>query len=311
MCASPSAAASSEPHSLADVTQQHIGALHFGKRSAVSACDGLLDQAFLQPDAQIASHDLDQVLGLERRGAREQLPHERGLRRRTSCGGNRRKAASASIHAQRLHVSPKADPAESMSRRIAAPSAERRFCHRSHIPELPISGSQFRLALPESSATTATRACPPTCSVVSSQAGNGFPERNTAETDASSTVRDVKYSATIPTFTSFLVVPAIASQASANFLICRLVFGRPSDGASLSPVGRVTQRRGARLDHSTARLTLYTITYRALVSQSYRPVIPLLFATSPPEVSSNNHEFLAQDVAVSGGPAAPAGTRER
>jgi hypothetical protein len=46
-----------------------------------------------------------------------------------------------------------------------------------------------------------------------------LPDRNTAETDASSTVRDFKYSATIPTFKSFFVVPAIASQVSANLRI--------------------------------------------------------------------------------------------
>ena len=52
-----------------------------------------------------------------------------------------------------------------------------------------------------------------------SHAGNGLPERNTAETDASSTGREVRYSATMRVFSSFLVVPAINSQASANFLI--------------------------------------------------------------------------------------------
>src|SRR5580765_4348714 len=72
---------------------------------------------------------------------------------------------------------------------------------------------------PDSSETTRHKNRPPTCSVVSSQAGNGLPERNTAETDASSTVREVRYSATIPTFNRFFVVPAMASQASANFLI--------------------------------------------------------------------------------------------
>jgi hypothetical protein len=46
-----------------------------------------------------------------------------------------------------------------------------------------------------------------------------LPDKNTAETDASSTVRDFKYSATIPIFNSLLVVPAIASQVSANFRI--------------------------------------------------------------------------------------------
>src|SRR6476620_4271850 len=72
---------------------------------------------------------------------------------------------------------------------------------------------------PDSSETTRHNNRPPTCSVVSSQAGNGLPERTTAETDASSTVREARYSATIPTFKSVLVVAAIDSQASANLRI--------------------------------------------------------------------------------------------
>ena len=52
--------------------------------------------------------------------------------------------------------------------------------------------------------------------MVSSHKGNALPERKTAETAASPGVRDFKYSATIAVFSSFLVVPAIRSQASAS-----------------------------------------------------------------------------------------------
>src|SRR5690349_3416587 len=57
---------------------------------------------------------------------------------------------------------------------------------------------------------------PPTCSVVSSQAGNARPERNTAEMAASFTERERRYSARIRTFSVFLVVPPIASAAVAS-----------------------------------------------------------------------------------------------
>ena len=57
---------------------------------------------------------------------------------------------------------------------------------------------------------------PPTCRVVYSQAGNGRPDRNTAEIAASSAFRDRKYSATRAVFCSFLVVAPIASQVVVN-----------------------------------------------------------------------------------------------
>ncbi len=59
--------AGGQAQGLADVAQQHVRALHLGRRGAVGLGDGFLHQAFLQPDAQLAGDDLDDVLGFERR----------------------------------------------------------------------------------------------------------------------------------------------------------------------------------------------------------------------------------------------------
>ena len=75
---------------------------------------------------------------------------------------------------------------------------------------------------PDSSCTIFHSCVPPSCKVVSWYAGNARPERNTAETAASSGVRDLRYSATMRVFSSFLVVAAMASQAGASRYI-RLV----------------------------------------------------------------------------------------
>jgi hypothetical protein len=55
---------------------------------------------------------------------------------------------------------------------------------------------------------------PPTCNVVSSQAGKGTPEKKTAAAAASSTETDRKNSARIAVFASFLLVAAIRSESS-------------------------------------------------------------------------------------------------
>ena len=67
-----------------------------------------------------------------------------------------------------------------------------------------------------SSATTRHNSLPPTCKVVSSQAGKARPERKTEAAAASSVAQVWKYSATAAIFSSFLGVAAIASQVSAN-----------------------------------------------------------------------------------------------
>ena len=54
------------------------------KRAAVSPSNRLLDQTLLQPNPQIPSHDLHDVLGFERRSSRKKSAHQRRLRRRTS-----------------------------------------------------------------------------------------------------------------------------------------------------------------------------------------------------------------------------------
>ena len=71
---------------LANVAQQHVGPLHLAQRSAVGLGDRFFHQTFFQADAQIASHDLDDVLGFEGRGLREQLSRQGGFRGRASGG---------------------------------------------------------------------------------------------------------------------------------------------------------------------------------------------------------------------------------
>src|ERR1700745_1668089 len=65
-----------EPQSLADVTQQHVGPLYLRQCPAEGFGDGLFDQALLQSDPQIASYDLDEVLGFPWRSHSEQVAQQ-------------------------------------------------------------------------------------------------------------------------------------------------------------------------------------------------------------------------------------------
>ena len=60
---------------LAYVAQQHIRSLHLDQSSAIGLRDRLLHQAFFKPNPQIAGHDFQNVLGFQRRGLGEKLPH--------------------------------------------------------------------------------------------------------------------------------------------------------------------------------------------------------------------------------------------
>ena len=55
----------------ADVAQQHVGALHLRERLVIGLGDRFLDQALFQANAQLASDDLEDVLGFERSGELE------------------------------------------------------------------------------------------------------------------------------------------------------------------------------------------------------------------------------------------------
>ena len=61
-----------ELQGFADIAQQHVRALHLCQRFVVGFGDRLLDQALLQPDAQLAGDDLQDVLGFEGRRALKQ-----------------------------------------------------------------------------------------------------------------------------------------------------------------------------------------------------------------------------------------------
>ncbi len=168
--------------------------------AAVSPRNRLLHQTLLQPDPQIASHNLHDILGLNRRSPRKKSPHQRRLRRRSSRRSDLPKCSLHLKHAQPLS-------------RAGSKHLSR---DRPQVAMLPVSrckfvrafSSQLRHNLPKRPSAHLQRRLFP--------AGNARPERNTADTAASSTVRDVKYSATIPVFSSFFVVAAISSQAVAN-----------------------------------------------------------------------------------------------
>src|SRR5439155_19591126 len=70
---------------LAYVAQQHVRALDVFDRYAERLRNCFFDQAFFQSDPQIAGHDLDDVLGFERRDAAQELTHKSTL----GCGSAR------------------------------------------------------------------------------------------------------------------------------------------------------------------------------------------------------------------------------
>src|ERR1700722_20980517 len=91
---------------------------------------------------------------------------------------------------------------------------------------------------------------PPICNVVSSQAANALPERNTADTADPSTVRDFRYSATMAVFCNFLVVAAIASQVCANLsMSSQRIDERPSRAMAFAAYGNLVVGAFWRLEH--------------------------------------------------------------
>ncbi len=72
----------------ADVAEQHVGALHLGNRIAERLGDSFFDKGFAQADAKVAAHDLDDVLGLERREFVHQQPNETCFSRGAAAVGN-------------------------------------------------------------------------------------------------------------------------------------------------------------------------------------------------------------------------------
>ena len=74
--ASPSLPSAARRSGLANVSEQHVGALHFGQSAVVGLGDRLFDQAFLQSDSQISGHDLDDVFAL-RAASAEKASRER------------------------------------------------------------------------------------------------------------------------------------------------------------------------------------------------------------------------------------------
>src|SRR3954452_4107878 len=69
-----------EPESFADVSEQHVGTLHVGNRIAVSFGDSFFHERLAQTNAQISTHDLDDVLGFERRELAHQQSNATGFR---------------------------------------------------------------------------------------------------------------------------------------------------------------------------------------------------------------------------------------
>ena len=144
---------------------------------AIGSGNRVLDQTFLQSNPQIAGHDLDDVLGFERRRAGNQIADDSCLRRRPAC-------------------SPQSD--EMSPPLPTRPRPDQRVREGPLLPPLPDPHAGDKRSVsspssfPASSATICHSARPPTCSVVSSQAGNARPERKTADTAASSVGRDFR-----------------------------------------------------------------------------------------------------------------------
>ena len=132
-------------------------------RIVVGLRDRFFDQAFAQSNAKIAAHDLHQVLGLERRRFREQQANERRLRCRTACFRDMVKFPLNLFQCQRA-----------LSRGSGLQNVERRRTQVSVSPIcVGISSSDKR----DISRITCHSIVPPTCSVISSYAGNVRPER--------------------------------------------------------------------------------------------------------------------------------------
>src|SRR5579862_9336252 len=214
---------------------------------------------------------------------------------------------------------------------LASPSTGSARCSSTSSAAAPKSPN-FRYAavnsaslLPDNSPTTRHSDRPPTCSVASSHAGKGLPDRNTAETDASSTGRDLRYAATIRIFSSFLVVAAIASQVSANCLMMsiplaaglpacggrRSCLPKPRDSACLLLTATSNSTSHCRASCPNPHKHNYLSLLR--LPGSHSPVIPLALLLRPPKyhLTGSGHELSAQNVAFSGGLAASAGARER
>jgi hypothetical protein len=62
-----------EAEDLGDIAEEHVGALHGGERLTEGFGDGFFDEAFFEPDAELAGGDLDEVFGFESRQARERV----------------------------------------------------------------------------------------------------------------------------------------------------------------------------------------------------------------------------------------------
>jgi hypothetical protein len=64
---------------LADVAREHVDARHVRERAAERARHGVLDQPFLQADAQVSDEQLDEIFRLARRGRSERGGEQRLL----------------------------------------------------------------------------------------------------------------------------------------------------------------------------------------------------------------------------------------
>ena len=198
------------------------------KCRAVGFCDRFLHQAFFQANAQIASHDFHDVLGFERRGLREQfaaskrlsLPNRGPTRSRGICP--RHLAGSAPY----CRAPPRPGRAGVPVPHGAWCAWENRLGDVAEVSVLAIGDRKLGFAVPRKLRDNSPQHLPPTCSVASSQTGNGLPEKNTAEMAASSGVYAFRYSATIAIFSSFLVVAAMRLPALANLIIVVLKCGR-------------------------------------------------------------------------------------
>src|SRR5882762_4298753 len=279
-----------EPNRLADIPQQHVGALHLGQCSSIRARDRLFEEALLQADPQIAGHDLHQVLRLQPRGSVEQLADQRAFCRRSP---RRRDPPEG-----RLHL-------DHAQRRLTRAPRQHFSGHRSQVSMPPIRRREFFLAL-----SRELTHCLPQKPPADLQ-GSLFPRRKRLAREKHRRDRRLLHRARLqilrddPGLHEFL--SSSRDRLAGLGKSPHISWERPT------PAVQAERSWAFSLHIPTCRALSQTkiITYPFSRSPMPPPCDTLSLATLSPEASSNQYESPAQHVPFSGGPAAPAGARER
>src|SRR5258708_5352332 len=188
------AAFGGEAQGLTDVAEQHVGALHvfqnLGTESraealAIASSTRLSFRPMRRSPVMIFMMYLASVGEISLSSAPTIAPFAAGPRAaETSRNTSWTLLGGCGPHSTSLRAGPPLPG--SLSSRSTAPATAPRS------PSLRYAAVSSLSVLPERWATIPQSSLPPTCSVVSSHAGNGLPEKNTAATAASATGTDFK-----------------------------------------------------------------------------------------------------------------------